>query len=153
MYAGLLPEGGTAQVDGRNYASTWLWVKLVDETAHCWLAASAVIVHGDLAGVPLVSTEPPINTNLATLNNVQATRNNDNVTVTWDAAEPALDLHYLIRAKVCSGGNIIEWQDTTLSTSYTLQDQDNCSGDSSAKVYMVNRLGYSTPVEVPWPQR
>jgi len=151
LHAGLFAEGETAHVDGRNYAKTWLWIQQANTGAHCWVAASAVDILGDLESVPVVPTDPPANPQVPSPQNVNAVRSNNKVTITWNPAPPALDLHYLVKAKVCNGQFIIEVLDTTLNTAYTLQDQQTCSGTSSAKIFTVNKLGYSQPVKVPWP--
>jgi len=151
LHAGLFAEGETAHVDGRNYAKTWLWIQQANTGAHCWVAASAVDILGDLESVPVVPTDPPANPQVPSPQNVNAVRSNNKVTITWNPAPPALDLHYLVKAKVCNGQFIIEVLDTTLNTAYTLQDQQTCSGTSSAKIFTVKKLGYSQPVKVPWP--
>ncbi len=122
-----------------------------DFASHCWVAASAVVVTGDLGSVSSVPTGPPINTNVPSPTGVGATRNGDKVTITWNAAAPAVDLHYLIRAETCNGQYVIETIDTTTNTSYTIQDEQGCSGTSKAQMHVVNKTGYSSPVSVPWP--
>jgi hypothetical protein len=117
----------------------------------CWVATSAVLVNGDLETVEKVSTDPPINTGISPASGMHATRNKNNVTITWNPAPNAVDLHYLIRAKVCNGQYMIEVIDVTSKTAYTLQDQQGCSGNSSAKIHVVNRTGYSASVNVTWP--
>ncbi len=151
MHAGLFREGATASIDGRNYAATWLWIQMEGFSYHCWVAASAVVVQGDLSTVPLVPTTPPTNSAVPSATGVSATRNGNMVTITWAPAAPAVDLHYLIIAQVCTGQYVVEVVDTTTSTSYTIQDLKSCSGSSSASLYVVNKLGYSAPVAVPWP--
>jgi uncharacterized protein YraI len=151
LNAGLFEDGATARIDGRNYAATWLWIQMDDLTYHCWVAASAIVVTGDLGSVPGVPTGPPINTNVPPPTGVGATRNGNNVTITWNAAAPAVDLHYMIRAATCDGQYVIETIDTTTNTSYTIQDKQGCSGTSKAQMHVVNKTGYSSPVSVPWP--
>lgn len=151
LWAALLPEGGKAKVDGRNYPSTWLWVQIEGYDYHCWVAASAVVFHGDMDSVPRVPTDPPANPNVPPPTGVQATRNNNKVTVSWSPAPPAVDLHYLIKGNTCNGQYIIEWVDTTTNTAYTMTDEKTCGGTSSVKIFVVNKLGYSTPVKIDLP--
>jgi len=151
LVAGLFREGATAQVDGIDYGANWLWIQMEDFAYHCWVATSAVIVNGDLDSVPNVSTDPPINSAVPSARGVSASRNGDKVVVTWNAAAPAVDLHYLIKANICNGQYVLEWIDVTTNTAYTLQDKTGCSGNSSAKIFVVNKLGYASPVQVPWP--
>ena len=117
----------------------------------CWVAASAIVVTGDLESVPSAPTGPPINTNVPPPTGVGAMRNGNKVTITWNAAAPAVDLHYLIRAEACNGQYVIATIDTTTNTSYTIQDEQGCSGTSKAQMHVVNKTGYSSPVSVPWP--
>jgi uncharacterized protein YraI len=151
LNAGSFPDGATARIDGRNYAASWLWIQMEDFSYRCWVAASAVVVTGDLGSVPSVPTGPPINTIVPPPTGVGATRNGNNVTITWNAAAPAVDLHYLIWAETCDGQYVIETLDTTTNTSYTIQDKPGCSGTSKAQMHVVNKTGYSSPVSVPWP--
>ena len=151
LVAGLFRDGATAQVDGRDYAANWLWIQMEGFAYRCWVAASAVVVTGDLDSVPNVPTDPPINSAVPSATGVGATRDGGKVVVTWNAAPQAVDLHYLIKANICNGQFVLEWIDVTTKTAYTLQDKTDCSGNSSAKLFVVNKLGYSSPVQVPWP--
>ena len=151
LIAGLFRDGAIAQIDGRDYASNWLWIQMEGFAYHCWVATSAVAVQGDLATVPVGPMTPPINSAVPSATGVSATRNGSQVTITWNAAAPAVDLHYLIIARVCTGQYVVEVVDTTKNNAYTILDQPGCSGSSSASLYVVNKKGYSSPVSVPWP--
>ncbi|MBC8504853.1 MAG: hypothetical protein ISR58_12640 [Anaerolineales bacterium] len=151
LVAGLFREGAVAQVDGRDYGGNWLWIQMEDFSYHCWVSTSAVIVNGDIDTVPFGPMDPPINSSVSSATGVGATRDGNKVIVTWNAASSAVDLHYLIKANICNGTYVLEWVDVTTRTSYTLQDKSGCSGSSSAKLFVVNKLGYSSPVLVPWP--
>jgi hypothetical protein len=151
LNAGLLPAGTSAQVDGRDYAATWLWIQMEGIAYHCWVAASAVVLQGDIDSVPRVSIDPPINAAIPSASGVSASRNGSKVTITWNAASPAVNLHYLIRAYLCNGQYVIETIVSTQNTATTLQDKTGCSGNSSAQIFVVNKTGYAFPVVVPWP--
>jgi hypothetical protein len=150
LNAGLLPVGASAQVDGRDYAATWLWIQMEGIAYHCWVAGSAVALQGDIDSVPRVSIDPPINSAIQSAGGVSASRNGSKVTITWSAASPAVELHYLIRAYLCNGQYVIETIVSTQNTAITLQDKTGCSGTSSAQVFVVNKTGYASPVSVPW---
>ena len=151
LVAGLFREGSIAQVDGRDYGGNWLWIQMEGFSYHCWVATSAVIVSGDLDSVSYGPLDPPINSSIAPATGVGSVRDGDSVIVVWSAAASAVDLHYLIKANICNGQFVIEWTDVTTKTSYILQDPSGCSGNSSAKLFVVNKLGYSSPVPIPWP--
>ena len=152
LYAWGLSEGDSAQLDGRNYAATWLWVKPHDTDWHCWVTADAVTANVDLSYVPVVY--PPLLTNpsVGPPSGVSASRSGNKVTISWSAAPPAVDLGYLIEARICTtNGYLLDVAYTTTNTSYTLTDATSCEGDSYGQVRVQNKLGYSTAVKVPWP--
>jgi len=151
LFSALLTEGSSARVEGRNYASTWLWVQIEGFAYRCWLAASAVVIRGDINTVPTVPTDPPNNPSVPPPTGVTATRNKNKVTITWNPAPPAVDLHYLVQTQTCNGQYVIEWVDTTTNSAYTVEDKTTCNETSSGKVFTVNKLGYSTGVKIPWP--
>ena len=88
--------------------------------------------------------------------NVQATRNGDEVTITWDQMQMTADKDrgYLIEAFVCQGGAYIWWTFSypdQFETSYTVTDEAGCAAPSSGKIYTVEKHGFSQPAEIPWP--
>jgi sarcosine oxidase delta subunit len=91
--------------------------------------------------------------------NVVATRNGDQVTITWDSVYMTVDddRGYFIEAWVCQDGAYIWWTvgEGTLvdqyRTTYTVKDQAGCSMPSSGKLFTVEKHGYSSPVDIPWP--
>lgn len=151
LYATSFAEGESARVDGRNSSNTWLWLQVEGYQFHCWVIASAVTVDGELDSVPRVSTDPPVNPSVPSVSGVHATRSGNTVTITWNPSPASVDQHYLVRATVCNGTSTVGVIDTTTGTSYSLQDKSGCSRDSSARVWGVNKLGYASPVSVPWP--
>lgn len=152
MIAWELHEGDTAQLDGRNYNKTWLWVMPHDTNWHCWVAASVVTASVDISTVPKVSTQLYVHPEVPSPKGVNASRNGKKVTVTWFAAPPSVGLGYLIEASVCSGGYIVDAIYTTANTSTTLNDEKSgCSRASRGQVRVFNKLGYSAPISIPWP--
>lgn len=150
LIAGLFREGAVAQVDGRDYGSHWLKIQMEGFSYRCWVATSAVVVQGDLETVLKVPGDPPINSEVPSATGVSATRNGNQVTIVWNPAPSAVDLHYLVRANVCNGQYVLEVIDTTTRNVYVVEDKDGCSGNSSARVYVVNKKGYAAPVTVSW---
>ena len=151
LNAGLLPAGASAAIDGRDYAATWLWIQMEGIAYHCWVAASAVLLQGDVDSVPRVSIDPPINNAVPSASGVSASRNGSKVTITWSPSSPAVDLHYLVRANLCNGQYVIETIISTQNSAVTVQDKIDCPGSSSAQLFVVNKTGYAAPVTVPWP--
>jgi hypothetical protein len=151
LYAWLLSDGDTAQLDGRNYAGTWLWVLPHDTDWHCWVSASFVIASVDITAVPVVYPSIYVNPSVPSPTSVKASRSDSSVTVSWNPAPPYVDLGYLIEARICNGTYLLDVFYSTANTSYTLSDKSGCSGDSYGQVRVFNKLGYSAPVKIPWP--
>jgi len=151
LYAWGVDEGKTATLDGRNYASTWFWVQPWDAVFHCWVTSSGATENVDLSTVPVVY--PPLQTNpsVAPAKGVGANRSGSSVNISWSASPPAVELAYLVEARICSGGFPVDVFYTTTSTSLTLTDQTSCGADSYGQVRVQNKLGYSTAVSIPWP--
>lgn len=147
---GLVP-GGTAEVLGRNYAGNWLWLQPTDTQLLCWVAASSVSLTVDIQSIPVEYPPLPTNPSVAPLKGVHAMRSGNIVTVTWNAAAPAVQLGYLIEASICSKGNLIGVVATTTGLSYNLTDEKTCAQPSSGQVRVQNKLGYSTAVKISWP--
>jgi len=151
LYAWLLSDGDTAQLDGRNYAGTWLWVLPHDTDWHCWVAASFVTASVDIMTVPTVYPPIYINPSVPAISGVKASRSGSSVTISWNPAPPSVDLGYLIEARICSGTYLMDVVYSTTNTSYTLNDKTGCSGDSYGQVRVFNKLGYGPPYKIAWP--
>ena len=87
---------------------------------------------------------------------VRAVRNGDEVTITWDGVNMTQDddRGYFIEGWVCQDGAYFWWTVSIpdqYTTTYTIKDQKGCSGPSSGKLYAVEKHGYITPVDIPWP--
>ncbi|OGO67289.1 MAG: hypothetical protein A2Z37_10005 [Chloroflexi bacterium RBG_19FT_COMBO_62_14] len=151
LYAWGLSEGDSALVKGKDANGTWLWVQPHDTTWNCWVSTSAVTLNGDLASVKVVYPQLLTNPAVGPPSGVNAARNGDNVTVTWSAAAPAVDLGYLIEARICLDTYLWDVYYSTTNTSYTIKDPPTCSGESYGQLRVFNKLGYSTAVKIPWP--
>jgi hypothetical protein len=84
---------------------------------------------------------------------VWAERQGDNVILSWKSVWMTEDdfRGYLIKARVCQNGSMIEVIAQTNNTTYTIKDERTCSGTSSGKVYTAEKHGYTDPVAFPWP--
>jgi hypothetical protein len=149
MY-GLTP-GSTAEVLGRNYAGNWLWIQPTGTQLLCWVATSSVSLPVDVHSIPIEYPPLPTNPSVAPPTGVHAMRSGKTVTVTWNAAAPAVQLGYLIEGSVCSKGNLIDVVATTTGLSYSLTDEKTCSQPSYGQVRVQNKLGYSSAVKISWP--
>jgi len=151
LYMWGLEQGGTAQVYGRDYSGTWLWVQPMGTKFYCWVWAPAVTVSVAVKSIPVVYPPLPTNPRVAPPRGVTASRNGSTVTIQWSAAPPAVGLAYLVEAEICRKGNLLDVVYSTTGLSYALSDDRTCSQHSSGQVRVLDKLGYSTPVKVSWP--
>ncbi len=159
LHAADLYAGDVGSVRGRAFYSQWIYIKFDKLNYFCWVSPSVVDVVGD------ISTINKVEPNLQSIgsnqygppNNVQAFRDGDEVTITWDQVEMTQDKDrgYLIEAFVCQDGAYIWWTFSypdQFTTSYTVKDEAGCSAASYGKLYTVEKHGYSYPVDIPWPK-
>ena len=151
LYAWGLSEGDTAEIKGKNYAGTWLWVQPHDTVWNCWVAVSAVTPSVDLELIPAIYPTLLTHPDVAPPRGVSAVRTGDKVTISWNPAEPAIGLGYLIEARICLGAYQWDVAYSTTNTSYTITDPQSCGAASYGQLRVFNKLGYSTAVQIPWP--
>jgi len=155
LHAADLFAGDHGVVWNRNSNGTWLWVRFDKLWYACWVAASVVDVDGDVFSVVRTTTRLPQSTLYDPPDVVYATRQGNEVTVTWEPVWMTVDDYrgYFIDATVCQGGNLNWFPVAVDGTSYTFLDEPGCDGDSKAKLYAVEKHGYTDPVSVPWPDQ
>jgi hypothetical protein len=153
LYSHGLYTGDRAEVNGRSASGTWLWIQPENLERHCWAAASVLEVVGDIMTVKVVQSQLPYSDFYGPPEDVEANRDGDEVTISWDRVEMTEDddRGYLIEAVVCQNGQLVGVAVQTEETSYTLDDDNSCSGESSGRLYTVDKHGYSDPVEISWP--
>lgn len=154
LYAG---DKGVARWKG--VYSNWLYVQFDKLSYSCWVAPSVVDVVGDVSVLPKVEPDlQRVGSNMyGPPPNVQATRDGDRVTITWDRVEMTKDddRGYFIEAFVCQGGAYLWWTFSypdQYSTSLLVKDEAGCHAPSYGKLYTVEKHGYSQPVDIPWPK-
>lgn len=159
LHAADLYAGDVGEVRSTAFYSKWLYIKFEKLNYFCWVAPSVVDVVGD------VSTLKKVEPNLQSIGsnmygpptNVQASRNGDEVTITWNQVNMTKDddRGYFIEAFVCQDTYYIWWTFSypdQFTTSYTIKDEKGCPAASYGKLYTVEKHGYSYPVDIPWPQ-
>ncbi len=151
LYAYGLREGDTARLDGRNYAGDWLWIRPQGLNWNCWVAASTMEANVDIQEVKVVYTTLYSNPAVPKPSGVSASRSGDKVTITWNPVPPALEQGYLIEARICTNGYLIDVAYSTTNTAMTLSDEQSCAGDSRGELRAYDKRGYSAPVTIPWP--
>ena len=157
LWARDLLLGDRGVVWGRAANSTWLYVRMDKLDIACWVAPSVVTVEGDIMRVIVQPVRLPITNALyGPPQNVRAVRSGDQVTVSWDAVWMTADddRGYFLDVFVCQGGRYV-WVPVGLAnqyqTSYTFTDVQTCSQPSLGKIYTVEKHGYTSPVDIPWP--
>lgn len=150
---GLYP-GDKAEIQGRNWNGSWLWLKPANLDSHCWASEIVVDIEGDKMSAPYVESRLPHTTFAGPPPNVQVSRHANEVTITWDKVELSDDKRrgYLIEAMVCQNSAYFPMIIHTDETEYTFTDEAGCGTPSSARLYTAEKHGYSDPVEIPWPQ-
>jgi hypothetical protein len=153
LHAGDLYAGDHGILWNRNSNGTWLWVRFDKLWYACWVAASVVQVEGDIFSVTRTTTRLPQSTLYGPPDGVQATRQGDEVIITWEPVDMTVDddRGYLVEATVCQGGSLVFYPIAVDGTSVTVTDESGCDGESKAKLYTVEKHGYTDPVSVPWP--
>ena len=155
-----LKQGDTGFVGGRAPIGSWLYVKFDRLSDFCWVSPYVVDVVGDVKTVTVQPVRLWITNALyGPPKNVRASRKGDQVTVEWDAVWMTQDddRGYFMDVFVCQNKNYvwmpIGWQDLPdqYHTSYTFTDQAGCSQPSGGKLYTVEKHGYTSPVDIPWP--
>ena len=158
LHAADLYAGDVGSVRNRAMYSQWLYIKFDKLDYFCWVSPSVVDVVGD------VSTLERYEPNLQSIGsnmygppqNVQASRQDDEVTITWDLMKMTADKDrgYLIEAFVCQDGAYIWWTFSypdQFTTEYTVKDEAGCAAPSWGRIYTVEKHGFSDPAEIPWP--
>jgi hypothetical protein len=153
---GLYP-GDTADVRGRNWDGSWLWIhpSNLPPKNNCW--ASKIVLNETLdnALIPFVTVALPHTTFAGPPGNVTAVRKGDHVTVNWGEVPLSDEKRrgYLLEAMVCENSALFPLIVQTDKPTYTFRDDLDCKSPSSALLYTAEKHGYSDPVKVPWPKR
>ena len=153
LHAGDLYAGDHGVLWNRNSNATWLWVRFDKLWYACWVAASVVDVEGDVFSVVRITTTLPQSVLYGPPDDIKTTRDGDEVTISWEPVWMTTDDYrgYLVEATVCQGGNLVFVPMAVDGTSVTVEDEDGCGGESKAKLYSVEKHGYTDPASVPWP--
>lgn len=153
LHAADLYQGDHGTVRGRNNSATWLYIKFDKLDYFCWVAASVVDIEGDVMLIYPTERKLPRSTLYGPPENVQAVRNGDKVTVSWERVNMTEDddRGYMIEAFVCQDGKYLFVVVATDNTSYEFNDASGCALTSNGLLYTVEKHGYTDPVEIPWP--
>ena len=153
LHAGDLYAGDHGELWNRNSNGTWFWVRFDKLWYACWVAASVVDVDGDIFSVVRITTKLPHSVLYDPPDVVSATREGDDVVISWEPVYMTVDddRGYFVEATVCQGGQLVFYPIAVDGTSVTIEDETACDGESKARLYTVEKHGYTDPVSVPWP--
>ncbi|MCS7009742.1 MAG: hypothetical protein N2049_11680 [Anaerolineales bacterium] len=157
LYHYTLYRGDKGVVWGRSPYNEWLYVKMDNLGGPCWVHPSLLKITGDVKTVlpqrirlpgPSVLYNPP--------RWVEADRYGTKVIVYWEEVWMTEDddRGYFLDVWVCQGGKLV-WTPVALpnqyTNEYTFTDEPGCAQPSGGKLYLVEKHGYSLPVDIPWP--
>ncbi|HZK61719.1 MAG TPA: hypothetical protein VFC41_06550 [Anaerovoracaceae bacterium] len=159
LYKYGLVGGSNLEIIGRNIDTNYIEIRAIGGTNPCWMNLEWMNVKGDINNVrPVPPSEVilPQSPYYGPVSGVSAARDGDQVTISWNylAISPgkdSLQFPYLIESWVCQDGNLRFLPVGSWQTSAIIIDQPGCNEPSHAHLYGVEKHGYTTPVEIPWP--
>lgn len=154
---GLYP-GNNIEIIGRNELGTWIVIQAIGGTNPCWVKASLLEIKGDVMSVAPAELPLPMSPYYGPVTGVFAERYGDEVIISWNpielrAGDDSLQFPYLIEAWLCQNGQLTFTPVGSWETIATVTDETGCSEPSHARVYGVEKHGYTLWVTVPWPAR
>jgi len=157
LYKYGLYAGNNLEIIGRNEVGTWIMVRGIGGTNPCWVKASLLNIRGDVLSLAPAALPLPQSPYYGPLTGVSAVRSENNVTISWHpliflAGDDSLQYPYLVEAWLCKDGQLTFTPIGTWDTMVVVQDETGCSESSHARVYGVEKHGYTAWVVVPWPQ-
>jgi len=152
---GLYP-GNNIEIIGRNYPGTWIVIQAIGGTNPCWVKASLLDISGDVMTVAPMELPLPMSPYYGPLTGVYAERNGNEVIISWNpmelrAGDDSLQYPYLIEAWLCQNGQLTFNPIGSWETIVFVQDEPGCAEPSHARVYGVEKHGYTLWITVPWP--
>jgi hypothetical protein len=157
------------RVIGRNEDGTWLFIKAGDDSPDkgCWIETDRVrFLSGSVGDVPVYWHVLPYSTLYKPPRVVIATRDGNEVTISFETIWMTEDDYrgYLIEAWVCQAGRLVfvpigapqplpmpsVWENQGVFWAKVI-DEPGCSQPSNARLYAVEKHGYTNYQMVPWP--
>ena len=151
-------------VIGRNMDGSWLNIKSANDpiTNACWIKATLVkFDKGDIKDVPVVWTDLPYSTLYQPPSAVSANRVGNVVSIFWQPVYMTEDDYrgYLIEGWVCQKGTqvflpigyVTSFSQNKSMMVVQVTDESGCDLPSSARIYSVEKHGYTDYRMIPWP--
>ena len=159
LYKYGLVAGSHLEVIGRIQQGNYIEVQAIGGNNPCWVNPAWMKVSGDLTALRPISadeTNLPFTRRYKPPASVSARRDGNSVTVAWApvvlrAGDDSGAAPYLIEAWICQAGQIVFSPTGWRQTSAVISDEAGCDSPSHARLYAVEKHGYTLWVEIPWP--
>ncbi|PKN86919.1 MAG: hypothetical protein CVU46_06245 [Chloroflexi bacterium HGW-Chloroflexi-8] len=159
LYKYGLLGGSNLEIIGRNVDTNYIEIRATGGTNPCWMNSEWMNIKGDINVIEPIDPKDivlPESPYYGPLTGVQAVRNGKIVTISWNllAISPgkdSLQYPYLVETWLCQNGKIVFFPIGSWTNSIDVEDQTGCIEPSYARVYGVEKHGYTPPVEIPWP--
>ena len=157
-------EGIGLQVFGKDINNGWAYVHPEGYEGNCWMRLSQITFDGSADDLkvlypgevgPLLSFLWPVPQNIKTARTIAG----DKVSITWDEfilpdgeIEDPDSPRYMLELWLCEDSNLsfsFHW--VWAPPELLVTDEPGCSEPSHGNIYLVEKHGYSGPVEIPWP--
>jgi hypothetical protein len=141
---------------GRNETGSWVVVQAIGGTNPCWVKASLIDIKGNVMSLAPTSLPLPESPYYGPLTGVWAERNGQDVIISWNplnlkAGDDSLQYPYLVEAWLCTYGQLSFSPIGSWDTILTVHDEAGCTEPSHARIYGVEKHGYTAWVNIPWP--
>jgi hypothetical protein len=156
LYKYGLYEDNHLEVIGRNETGSWVVVQAIGGTNPCWIKASLMDIQGDVTSLAPMRLPLPQSPYYGPLTGVNAQRNGDEVIISWNtlslkAGDDSEQYPYLVEAWLCQDGELQFNAIGSWETIVGVRDEAGCAELSHARVYGVEKHGYTAWVNIPWP--
>jgi hypothetical protein len=156
LYKYGLYAGYNLEIIGRNEKGTWVVIQAIGGTNPCWVKASLMDIHGDVMSLAPASLPLPQSPYYGPLSGVSAVREGRSVIISWNslelrAGDDSLQYPYLVEAWLCQDGQLNFYPIGSWEPIITVEDEAGCDEASHARVYGVEKHGYTAWVNIPWP--
>ena len=168
LYLFAFNETANIKLVGRTDANNWVWVankNSENRDNNCWVNAKYLNIEGDPKMLPIVYPDIallPVSPYYPKGPSwVDAHRDGNAVVITWEAVPISPGKYadenmkqYLIEVWRCEVGQIVfETLGTNSPTITVKNDEAGCSLPSHGRVFVQEKHGYSSWIEIPWPSR
>lgn len=153
-------QGSNLEIIARDERGIYVEVQAIGGNNPCWVKAEYMKIKGDVMSLkPLTADEAhlPMSPYYGPVAGVSARREGNSVIVGWTplvlkAGDDSEQADYLIEAWVCQGGQLLFTPLGYYETTAVIEDEPGCDQPSHARLYGVEKHGYTRWIEIPWPQ-